>query len=311
MAPVARRSCPYKEQGCDWRSPDDEFICTVDEALTYMKIHAPDCSFNPKNASPAQTSQVQDRRGAPRPQPLERPKIEAEMTENEWQRVKAKWERYKRSTLSPNNASEEHVTDQLWGSCSHDLENMLRDLGLDNSATESQMISTIRSIAVKAQNVLLNVQKFFEMKQMPGETAKRYVARLKGQAKCCDFTLPSGESDYSEKMICDQMLMGLEDFGIKEQVLAEAATKKGFMDLDKVLLFVEAKENAKTDIAHMARHDKHQEVNRLSEFRQMTDGQKLVDCRKGLPSPSEESLMEKRCRFCGIPGHGGEPDKKA
>ena len=61
----------------------DKFICTVDEALTYMKIHAPDCFFNPKNASPVQNSQVQDRRGV-----LERPKIEVEITEDEWQGLK-------------------------------------------------------------------------------------------------------------------------------------------------------------------------------------------------------------------------------
>ena len=197
------------------------------------------------------------------------------------------------------------------GSCSQELENMLRDLGLDNSATETEIISTIKSIAVKTQNVLLNVQKFFEMEQKPGETDKRFVARLKGQAKCCDFTLPTGKSDYTEKMIRDQMLMGLEDCCIKEQVLAEAATKKDFMELEKVLLFVDAKENAKTNLAHMTRHDRNQEVNRLSEFRKMKDGQKLWDRRKELPSQTEDSLTEKRCRFCGLPCHGEEPDKKA
>ena len=102
--------------------------------------------------------------------------------------------------------------------------------------------------------------------------------------------------------------MCLGDTGIKEQVLAEAATRKKPMELDSVVNYIEAKENAKSDVAELS-CDKYPEVNKVSEFQKGKDAQKM-EGRKNAELEGKSSEVKKRCKFCRRSGHGEEPTGK-
>ena len=47
MATVARRPCPYWDEGCNWQTPECIAITTVNEAEVYMSSHSYKCIYNP------------------------------------------------------------------------------------------------------------------------------------------------------------------------------------------------------------------------------------------------------------------------
>ena len=47
MAPVARRPCLYRVEGCNWKTPECIAITTVNEAKVYLSSHSDKCIHNP------------------------------------------------------------------------------------------------------------------------------------------------------------------------------------------------------------------------------------------------------------------------
>ena len=77
---------------------------------------------------------------------------------------------------------------------------------------------------------------FLDMHQDNNETLKHYVIRLARKAACCTFILPVGESDYTEKMIQNQLLHGLADIELQKLVLNDSDMEQcnslqGLLDL--------------------------------------------------------------------------------
>ena len=74
------------------------------------------------------------------------------------------------------------------------------------------------------------------MRQDNNETLEHYVIRLTRKAACCNFILPVGKSDYTEKMIQHQLLHGLADTELQKSVLndsdmEQAKSLQGLLDL--------------------------------------------------------------------------------
>ena len=183
-----------------------------------------------------------------KPESLPRPSISEGATEADFARFQDKWSRYKRSTLS--EATPQHVSDQLWACCSSELETSVYNTGASSNTAEADLMEAIKKLAVRRQNTLVNVTQFLDMAQDNEETAGSFMARLKGQASSCSFTLKcpaatcTQEISYTDQMVAHQLVRGLGDPVIQEQVLAQGA-ESGSMDLSILIKFIEAKEAGK------------------------------------------------------------------
>ena len=106
-------------------------------------------------------------------------------------------------------------------------------------------MSSIKKLAVRAQNKLVNVTNFLCMGQDREETIGCFSARLKGQTAVCDFSIEcsasscSNKTSYVEKMVAHQLVRGLSDTEIQEQVLGHAATNPE-VDLTAIIKYLEA-----------------------------------------------------------------------
>nr|KAG5707435.1 hypothetical protein BaRGS_011939 [Batillaria attramentaria] len=86
------------------------------------------------------------------------------------------------------------------------------------------------------------------MRQDRDEPVRAFAARLRGQAGVCNFRVnPSlachAEVDYSNIMIRDVLIRGLEDEEIRLDILGESRQD---MSLEDALQYVEAKESGKS-----------------------------------------------------------------
>ena len=227
--------------GCTWARPDS---ATLELAFKLLEVH------NKVKHGELFVGQVSDSQVArARPESLPRPSISEGATEADFARFEDKWARYRRSALA--RATPQHIQDQLWACCSDELEVSVYNSGASTSTEEKELMDTIRKLAVRRQNSLVNTTQFLDMAQDNEETAGSFTARLKGQASTCSFSLPCPSStcsqlvSYRDQMVAHQLVRGLGDPVIQEQVLAQGAESGAAMDLTKILKFIEAKEAGK------------------------------------------------------------------
>ena len=158
----------------------------------------------------------------------------------------------------------------------------------------------MKNLAVRSQNTLVNVVKFLEMSQQQDESAGNFTARLKGQASVCNFLVKctavncQQNVNYADQMVKHQLVRGLYDSSIQEQILAHGADNEG-LDLTQTLKFLEAKEagrrssNLLTEAAGL---------HKMSEFQKQKLQTKVEMKSDGLSD-------NKKCGWCGQIGHGG------
>ena len=100
---------------------------------------------------------------------------------------------------------------------------------------------------MRAQNNLINIVMFLWLGKDNEEPGGSFTARLKGLAAICDFTVSCSLStcqnptSYAEQMVAHQLVRGLVDPAIQEQVLAHAASTQD-ITLHEFQKFIEAKE---------------------------------------------------------------------
>lgn len=177
-----------------------------------------------------------------------RPIIEADCTDNKWVIFKDAWTRYKQMTRlqEPND-----IRNELRSSCSTAVNELLFNfVGPDqlNTATESELLGHIKSVAVKTVHPEVYRQQFFRIKQSDGETITHFVSRLKSQAMLCDFVrrCNNGQCDtsYSSNMIVSQLIAGLHNQSHQSKVLSEVGSLRTLELLVERLLVLESTANA-------------------------------------------------------------------
>ena len=212
--PASRLSCPLgeacklgegDEAGATWKTPDH--LATIDQTQqnlnTHLEGHKIMLQMQQGPRSDPQTQRIKVKE-------IPRPEVGENCTEADWRFFVSKWERYKRSCLSEAQAS--LVTDQLISCCSSSLEgSMFRKHGKLDNKSETLVFSLMKSMAVKHQNTLVNVVTFLTTGQDTGESCKHFTARLQGLASVCDFVLPTGENDFTEVMVRNQLIRVLAD----------------------------------------------------------------------------------------------------
>ena len=151
----------------------------------------------------------------------------------------------------------------------------LHNQGATSSTTEEDLLETIRLLAVKKRNNLVNVIDFQRMCQERDERVQGYLARLNGAAELCDLTVswkcPGMECkevnqvSFKERFTMLQLVRGLQDPAIQDKVLQEAASvESGELSLSKVVKLVEAAEMGKSSQASISKAGV---VGRLSDHR--------------------------------------------
>ena len=87
--------------------------------------------------------------------------------------------------------------------------------------TEAALIDTIKGLAVKVESKLVHRIRMGQATQAPGSSIKNFHATLKGQSKLCQYKIKCSacqvENDYSEEMILDQLIRGIDD----KEILAD------------------------------------------------------------------------------------------
>ena len=275
--------------GCDYLTTQG--IPTYEMLMRDLENHI---RYVHTDLQPVQTAVVH----GPKPDRLPRPTIGEGVTESDWMHFTDKWNRYKRSTLS--GASPQHISDQLWACCDSELETSVYKTGVNSESNEVTLLAAMRKLSVRAQNALVNVVKFLDMAQEQEETAGGFTARLKGQASICNFLIKCSsdtcnhETNYSDQMVCHQLVRGLADPTIQEQMLAHGADNKD-LDLAKSLKFVEAKEAGKRSSNLLTTAGG---LNKMSEFQKKKFEDKKVFADRA-------ATDNRKCGWCGQAGHGG------
>jgi hypothetical protein len=295
---LAKMDCEVPN--CTWASAEG----TLEQQLQLLVIHnqiAHTALFGREDAAHLVA------RG--KPESLPRPTISEGATEADFTRFQDKWLRYKRSTLA--QATPRHVSDQLWACCSPELETSVYNTGANSNTEEYELMEKIKRLAVRRQNPLVNVSQFLDLAQDTEETAGSYMARLKGQASICSFALKCPAPNciqsvsYSDQMVAHQLVRGLEDPVIQEQVLAQGA-ENGSMNLDTLIKFIEAKEAGKRS-SHLL--SSAGGLNRMSEYRKQKNTAHIPS---SPASPSQAPLLPpSTCRRCGVAGCKGKTECKA
>jgi hypothetical protein len=167
----------------------------------------------------------------PRTKAPDRPTVNTNTDEREWELFKDSWSRYK---LLAGIMDDNLICMELRAACSQEVNKLLFEyVGAStlNLATEEQLMVHIKSIAVKGTCKEVHRMNFFKLIQMDGETVTRYVARLRAQAILCQFKITHTDHDgekhqlsYVDDMVSQQLISGLRNQHHQTQVLSEAST---------------------------------------------------------------------------------------
>ena len=187
--------------------------------------------------------------------------------------------------------------DQLWACASQELSRQCHDAGASKDINEKDLLDLLMLYSIKAQNKLVNVVEFLNMSQEEEEPIAKFISRVRGQAKVCEFTVTCTKENcntvisYSDQLCSHVIVRGLEDPDIQERVLALAATEEK-LDLKKITEFVYAQETGAKSRKLLTGDSS---INKISQYKQE---------KRGRASTLPERDLKSKCYYCGNSGHG-------
>lgn len=170
--------------------------------------------------------------------------------------------------------SGEAIILHLWQACTEALQQTLHHSGAGSITDPEELLKTIKQLAVKKRNNLVNIIELQKLGQYRDETISAYSARLNGQASLCDFYVecPTCNQDVSfkDKSIMYQMIRGLNECDQMERVpQAVAQVEGGELSLTRVIKLLEALEMGKSSQKLVDSNGS--SLNRLSQHRKNKD----------------------------------------
>lgn len=189
-----------------------------------------------------------------------RPTIQPDCSDNQWMIFTDAWKRYK--TMAGLVDADE-IRNELRSTCEPAVNAMLFNFvgptALD-VATETQLLSHIKSVVVKSVHHEVYRQQFFSLRQDAGESITHFISRLKSQAMLCDFNkicpcVNRCNTSYSEEMIMSQIISGLYDLSHQTKILNEMSQVKDLNDMTERLLVLEASHQACNHLRPSANQD--------------------------------------------------------
>ena len=243
-----------------------------------------------------------------------RPKVEADMEEVTWKIFLDDWDRYKRRAELEDS---EEICLELRETCSADVNKLLYQFNggdelKSDSMTEAKLLKLIRNVAVKVIHPEVHRLNFNAIKQLEGETAARFVGRLKVQASLCEFSVRCKcgcESDvsYAEHMVSQRLVGGLYNQEHQSKVLGEA------IQLDTLNKKIERIVSLETtdEAADKIRQPSAIAAMRSSQYKK---GKRVGFVLKSKEPQTSRKFKDRplfkrrapRCRGCGKSSHGPE-----
>ena len=177
---------------------------------------------------------------------VKRPTVNPAGSSEEWSYFVQRWEDYKQAT----KLTGDEIIFQLLECCEESLrKDLTRTHGRLNTETETSVLSFIKTLAVRPENVLVARVQLQSMVQDHSEPVRSYAARLRSQARVCNFTDQKQctceaivEFDYSDVMVRDALIRGLSDEDTRLEIVGQP---KQEMSLDDVLQLAEARESGR------------------------------------------------------------------
>ena len=81
----------------------------------------------------------------------------------------------------------------------------------------------MKAVMVTTQNISVNVNNYLCMGRRKAKSLHKYLGRLKGKTRHCDFILAPGQTSYTDKMIIHTLLQGLEHAAITKDLIDKYA----------------------------------------------------------------------------------------
>ena len=178
------------------------------------------------------------------------------------------------------------------------------------SCNEYELLAHIKTLAVRTENDTVARDIISKMGQDRDEPVHAYSARLKGQARVCQFTVrcqcsicPNHDAcvgvDYNDIVVRDQVILGCADHEIKLDCLIEMGHSAS---LEEVMAFVESNESGQPSLQQL--NGGSVAVAPASSFRKQQRG---MFKQRTPPTP----LLTLTCTHCGQVGHGSSIDERS
>ena len=200
---------------------------------------------------------------------VRRPAITSQGTTEDWNYFCSRWREYKAAT----KLTGDNIVFQLLETCD---ENLRRDLtrthGTLVGESENAVLGFIKTFAIRPENVMVARVKLQNLHQERDESVRSFCARLRGQAGVCAFTKNKRCQcnqevfvDFSDDMVRDALIRGLEDDEIWLHILGQANHN---MTLEETLQQAEAQECGKRSAGRLVQpSDLQTTVNATSSYR--------------------------------------------
>ena len=156
-----------------------------------------------------------------------RPEVKQDITDEEWNIFLVEWERYKKCyTFAAGQLQE-----QLFQCCERALGTLLLRIEPDIcTKNETDMLSSIKNMAVLHLAVTVRRTSLMTMKQARGQTCREFFAlvrsagaacefRVKCPHACCEDETKTAKTDYTPCMVKDVFICGLDDAEIVSTVM--------------------------------------------------------------------------------------------
>ena len=240
---------------------------------------------------------------AVRAEKIRRPMVSAAGTSETWPYFVQRWTDYKQAT----HLNDSDTVFQLLECCDEELrKDLTRTYGALASSGEESVLKNIKTLAVRKENVMVARVKLQQMRQDRDEPVRAFAARLRGQAGVCSFSIkcPSdtcGSSvDYSDIMVRDALIRGLDDEEIRLDILGESRQD---LSLEDTLSYVEAKESGKRSASHLIGDSSISAAAVVSSYKRQG--------KVRAPSDPTESKGSSTCCYCGRTGHGSSMQERS
>ena len=179
---------------------------------------------------------------------IDRPELQQDASDEEWQTFEAEWRRFKRCTQIPTD----EVADQLFQCCERSLGRLLlKENPLIIETGEGELLKAMEKMAVLKVASSVRRANLLACKQDHGESFREFYANVRSSASTCNFKIKCPKDccrtepdvDYTLMVVKDVLIAGVADSDIRKDLL-------GWSDLDKktdkeVVAFVEEKEMAR------------------------------------------------------------------
>ena len=298
---MATVELPCTVADCTYKTPalPHEF------AFRQMDTHRADTHNTAAVVPPTPTTTTP---AAPRPEKVQRPCLDVDMTTEKWQYLNTRWISFKNAT----RLTGESITIQLLEACNENLRfSMFQSDSQINQKSEADILALMKTLSVKEESIMVTRMNFDALHQGAGESISNFVARLKGQAELCRYRVKCHHADctefirYTNEMIRDNMVRHLYDQDIQREILGQQDQE---MELEQLIKLIEAKEAGKRTQADLLgntaaamssyKRDRRNDKMKYNNNRNNSNNDHHNE------NTSNDSNNQAKCGYCGEIGHG-------